>query len=79
MFPAFIASRNHGVTLEAAAKLMTPGLLRGYNCHAVRGRNWHFLYPSENPEDQVIGIVYFDTRDRPAKFYKQKDATVEIL
>lgn len=78
MFPAYVVSLNGGATLKDVAKLMTPAILRGYNRHAVRGRDWQVLYPSENPKDQVTGIVYVDTPCLLKEFYERKKATAEI-
>lgn len=78
MFPAFTVSRSPGATLEAVAKLMTPAILRGYNRHTVRGRNWQALYPSDHPMDQVTGTIYFGIHDIHKDFYDHKKATAEI-
>ena len=78
MFPAFIVSRTAGATLEVVGKQMTPATLRGYNRHAVRGRDWQALYPSDNPMSQVTGIVYFGARHTQQGFYDSKRATAEI-
>lgn len=78
IFPAYVLSRTPGLIFESVAQLMTPGILRRYNSHTIRGRDFQALYPSENPEDKVTGIVYFGIHTLPEGPYGHRKATVEI-
>jgi hypothetical protein len=78
MFPAFAVSKTPGLTLESFVSQVTPATLRGYNRHAVRGRDWQALWPSEEPTDQVKGFIYFNTGITVSARYEVKGATAEI-
>jgi hypothetical protein len=60
MFASEIFRRLHGsVPVGTIAKYMTLDTLRGYNRHAIKGRDWPQLIPSPDASAEVTGMVIF--------------------
>lgn len=59
MFPSTIRATTHGISLQYIISTMAVATLRGYKRHAVKGSPWPAFSPSNDPEDQVTGLVCF--------------------
>jgi len=62
MFPAILYYVTEGITLEEISNSMTPGILRGYNRHAIRDRDYPALSVSSDGRPEVRGFVCFGLR-----------------
>ncbi|KAK5044933.1 hypothetical protein LTR84_010305 [Exophiala bonariae] len=59
MFPSTIRAISSGISLGYIVSTMAVATLRGYKRHAVTGSPWPAFSPSDDPRDEITGLVCF--------------------